>query len=119
MPIKDTLYTPIHPSVPKTFAQQMKMNRERLDYFDEKAKKAGKLVGRYIQEQYADSHAVYQIVKENKTTVVIAVCKGIGDGWTIPYWGERATIDKKYAVENVDYRDRVNSFLQKGSNHES
>lgn len=89
-------------------------NFKRLEECDKKAKERGSLVGRFIQEQYADSYAYYQIIKENKKTVRIRVCTGIGDSWTIPYWGKEATIEKSYAIESIRRRDALNRIFSKG-----
>jgi len=82
-------------------------NFRALEEGDKKAKGNKSLVGRYIQEQYADGHAFYKIVKENKRTVVIQSIKGLGDDWIIPYWGKKATIDKQYAIMSIDRREAL------------
>ena len=64
-------------------------NFKKLQKQDKMAKKVGKLVGRYIDEPWADGNAFYVIVKENKTSVRIRVVTGIGDDWIIlqpPNW---------------------------------
>jgi hypothetical protein len=81
-------------------------NWERLREYDQKAKAEGRLVGRYIREHIADGFAVYEIIRENKTTVRIRRIEHIcGDEWSIPYWGEEATIDKVYALQRINGRD--------------
>jgi hypothetical protein len=89
----------------KAFSDQMSKNVKIMEENDRRAAKAGKLVGRYIRESAADSYAYYLITKENKNTVRIEVITGIGDDWTIPYWGREATIDKRYAMKNLQFRD--------------
>lgn len=81
-------------------------NEKQLDELDEKARKAGSLVGRVIRHPYADSYAVYQIVKENKSTVRVRVCHGLGDDWTLPAWGRESTINKQTALQFVQAADR-------------
>lgn len=82
-------------------------NWEDLRRQDRIAKQAGILLGRYIQEPYADSHAVYVITHEYKHKVKIKVVTGIGDDWVIPYWGEETTIEKDYAESSIGFRDSL------------
>ena len=86
-------------------------NMKKVDETDKKAKAEGKLVGRYICEPYADGSAIYKIVRENKNTVRIKVVTDIGDDWIIPYWGKEATIDKSYALMNINRRDAINQMF--------
>ena len=74
---------------------------------DKRAWTKESLVGRFIQEPIGDGYAYYKIVKDNKRTVHIEVVKGLGDDWIIPYWGEKATINRLHAVLNIAMRDRV------------
>jgi hypothetical protein len=83
---------------------------ERLNSVDKKAVELGVLVGRYIQHQYADGYAYYQIIKENKKTVRIKVVD-IGDGWVLPAWGPEATIPKDYALQNLRRRDNLKKLF--------
>lgn len=80
-------------------------NRERLEACDKKARETNKIVGRYITHPYADGKAVYQIIRENKHSVRIRVCTGLGDDWIIPAWGAECTIDKRLALEFLSHRD--------------
>ncbi len=89
----------------------MNENQSHLEQIDQLAKGRGELVGRYIQEQIADGYAFYQIIKENKRTCVIRVCRYLGDDWVISYWGEQATIDKAYALKSVNGRDRMRELF--------
>ena len=82
-------------------------NFKKLQKQDEMAKEVNRLVGRYIDEPWADGKAFYVIVKENKKSVRIRVVTGIGDDWVIPYWGEETTIEKSYAIQRINYRDKM------------
>lgn len=82
-------------------------NFKALEEQDKKARRSGTLVGRYIQEQYADGYAFYVITKENKKSVRIHVVSGLGDDWVIPYWGEETSVDKQYALQSIQYRDNL------------
>lgn len=87
--------------------KEWQKNQEKLDKQDEKAKAEGKLVGRIIEEQFADGFAVYEIIKENKNTVRIRVCTGLGDDWEIPYWGTEATIKKDFVLNKFNFQDSL------------
>ena len=78
---------------------------------DYAARKKGTLLGRYINEQYADGYAYYEIVKVNTKTVRIRWLD-IWDGWTIPFWGKEANISREYAEQRVGGRDRLNDLLE-------
>lgn len=106
------LYTPIEVNE-YNFEDVWRKNTQQLEECDQKAKKEGILVGRYISEPYADGQAVYQIIRENKKTVRIKVCTGIGDDWILPYWGEEATIDKNYVIKKLEFRDHLNKVFRK------
>ncbi|MCH8744336.1 MAG: hypothetical protein IIB31_01660, partial [Chloroflexi bacterium] len=93
--------------------KQWEANQEKLNKQDEKAKIEGKLVGRIIEEPFADSHATYEIIKENKKTVKIKVCVGLGDDWVIPYWGNEATIKKDFVLSKFNYADRITEMLRR------
>ena len=95
----------------KDMKKKWDKNDKALVKEDRKAKEKGCLVGRYIQEPFADGYAFYKIVKENKKTVVIEVIKNLGDDWVIPYWGEKTTIDKRYAIMSVEWRDKAEKIF--------
>lgn len=90
-----------------SFVEMIKKNWEALEECDRKAKARGELKGRYIAEPYADGKAVYQIIREDKKTVRIRVCTGLGDDWVLPYWGEETSIDKNYAIQRIAQRDAL------------
>lgn len=88
-------------------------NFEQLQRIDAEAKKSGSLVGRYIRESVADGLAYYQIIKEGKRTVRIRICLDIcGDNYRVSYWGEEATIDRKYALKSVEGRDMMTKMFE-------
>jgi len=61
------------------FIVQIKEKWDKIKEQDKLSKGKNMIVGRYISEPFADGKAVYQIVKENKDTVNIKSCKGLGD----------------------------------------
>jgi len=90
-----------------SFLEDYDRNWNNLKEQDKQAKESGVIVGRYIQHQYADGHAIYTIVKENKNSVRIEHCALGGDDWVLPAWGYKATIDKNLALTNLNQRDRL------------
>jgi len=86
-------------------------NYAQLERIDTEAKERGELLWRYIQEGYADGHAIYQIIRVNKTSVRIHHCFGFGDDWMIPYWGEEASVNIEYAETSVQSRDKMAAFF--------
>jgi uncharacterized protein YqiB (DUF1249 family) len=114
---KKLLYTPKLVKYTGQPWQEMKAvydeNWKRLTACDNAAQKKQQLVGRYITEGYADGHAVYQIIEETKSNVVVQVVRGIGDDWVIPYWGEVGVINKKYAESKVNGRDALAKIFRK------
>jgi hypothetical protein len=97
----------------ETADKNIKSNFNQLQKIDKSAKQKGKILYRYITQPHADGRAYYQIIKENKKTVRIKVCTGIGDDWIIPYWGEECSIDKKFATELISSRDKLKALLSK------
>jgi len=95
------------------FLKMIESNLKKLEREDDQAKAKSQLVGRYIREQIADGFAYYKIVKENKKTVRIELVRNIGDDYSVPVWGLKASIQKAYAIKNVGYRDRINEIFSK------
>jgi hypothetical protein len=89
-----------------------KANEAELERCDREAVGAGTLVGRYITHPIADGQAVYQIIRENKRTVRIQVCRGLGDDWTLPAWGEEATISRSTAEEFLRRKDGMRRLFR-------
>lgn len=104
------IYKPVNTG---DFMKDWDTNNENLRQIDEKVKSEGGLVGRYIQEPYADSYAIYQIVGEKGSKVKIKVVTGIGDDWVLPMWGRECMIDKGYAQSSVYRRDKLREFFNK------
>ena len=93
----------------------IKLNQASLEVIDRTSKNNHKLLYRYISHPFADGYAYYQIIKENKITVKIRVCKGMGDDWVLPVWGEESTISKILAEQMIERRDHMEKlFKNKG-----
>jgi hypothetical protein len=95
--------------------QVWKDNMEQLMEIDRESKEAGTLLYRYIQEPYADSYAYYQITKVGTRKVTIEVVTEIGDDWSIPYWGDKTSIDKQYAEDSIAWRDNLTRLMEKNA----
>lgn len=65
--------------------------------WDDAAKKTKKWIGRTLTECVGEGRAIYVVVKENKKTVKIKVCRGLGDDWVSRHFGEECSISKTQA----------------------
>lgn len=97
----------------ESIMEEWDRNMKAITAKDTAAKEKGILLGRYIQEQYADGYAFYEIIKVNKKSVRIQVLTGLGDDWMIPMWGQKTSIPMKYAVDSVARRDGLAKFFSK------
>ena len=88
-------------------------NQKRLNELDEIAKNKNILVGRIITFPYADGQSIYQIIRENKNSVRLKVCFGLGDDWVDHILGEEGTINKDKAISRIEWRDKMNEFSSK------
>jgi len=91
--------------------REYKKNWKKITDADAKARAEGKLVGRCIKHGMGDGCAVYQITRENKKTVRIRVCRGIGDDWVLPAWGEECSIPKRTALKFIDWEDGMREIF--------
>lgn len=94
------------------YYERLERNKKDLEMKDQAAKESGTLKGRYIQEPRADGYAIYEIIRVNKRSVRIRVVTGIGDDWTVPFWGEETTIPLDYAEQNVRRRDALEELFK-------
>ena len=95
----------------QTYAELMDQQWTDINAEDRTAKEAGELVGRYIKELCADSHAYYKVVKVRNQTVTlkhIDYC----DGWTLPMIESMGgKVPLKYVLENIEHRDRMDDLF--------
>lgn len=96
----------------KDYIERVEANSQLITEIDSKVKEKGELLHRFIYEPYADGNAVYQIIRVNKKTARIKVCKEIGDDWVVPYWGEESTIPLHYAEMSVARRDTLDKLFR-------
>lgn len=89
-------------------------NREQLERCDRLAKRSKSIIGRYIQHQFADGYAIYQIIRELRGDVYIKVCVGLGDDWVLPAWGRGCWIDKTTAIQFLKQRDMLAELFSGG-----
>lgn len=92
---------------------QLKANYVQLIACDEAARAKGTMVGRTVKHGFADGYAYYQIVAENTRTYTIVVCKGLGDDWVLPAWGERATVGKSQIDRLLGFEDAMRAAFAK------
>jgi hypothetical protein len=91
----------------------LKDNWNKLEEIDQKAKDSEQILYRYIAHPYADGRAYYQIIKENKNSVRLRVCIGLGDDWVLPAWGEECSISKNEAKLFIKRRDGLKELFSK------
>jgi hypothetical protein len=88
-------------------------NEALLDAIDARAMARGAILGRYIREPFADGHATYQVIDLTKTRARIRVCRGLGDDWVIPYWGEEASVDLDFVQQRIKHRDSFKALFSR------
>ena len=88
-------------------------NCKKLLKLDEKSKKAKQLLGRVLWHPIADGRAAYQVINVTAKKVIIRVCTGIGDDWTIPAWGHQALLDKDFVVDYLKRQDGLNALFSR------
>jgi len=62
--------------------------------WEDQAKKTRAWIGRTLADHVGDGSAVYVVIKENKKSVRIRVCQGIGDDYFSTHWGYECTLNK-------------------------
>jgi hypothetical protein len=95
--------------VTKTWEENIKKMNEK----DANAKNQNILLGRFLRESAADGYAFYEIIRVNKKTVRVRVIKNIGDDYRVPQWGNEATVPLNYAINNIQFRDRISDLFNK------
>jgi len=94
-------------------SKRMSENQEQLEECDRQARENDQIVGRYITHPFADGQAVYQIIRDNKRSVRIRVCIGLGDDWVLPAWGYEYTLDKEQALQFLGFQDSMRELSTK------
>jgi hypothetical protein len=84
--------------------KQVLASHAKLDKKDKEAKSKGVLKGRYIQQQTESGYGYYEIIRENKDTVIVKYID-ILDSVISPVLGKEAKVPKDYAVKNIAFRD--------------
>lgn len=97
----------------KEFLNRIKRNNDLLNKIDDEARKGGEILHRIISFPYADSQAVYQIIKVLKRTVRLKICEGIGDDWIFPLIGKEGTITLEQAKQELRRRDFWKDIMKK------
>lgn len=93
--------------------EQMEAEYKDLEDRDQKAKQAGTLLDRYLQEPRADGYAYYRVTKVRARTVTVEHMD-LGDAWTSPMIESmNLKIPIKYARENISMRDGITAIFAK------
>ena len=79
--------------------EAMDKNETIIRGWDDEAKKNKRWLGRTLTDGVGDGYAVYVVTKENKKTVRIQVCYGLGDDWVSRHFGEECLLDKDIAED--------------------
>jgi hypothetical protein len=90
----------------------MGANYEKLMECDRKAGETGTLVGRVIRHPFADGFAVYQVTEVSARTCRIEVCRGLGDDWVLPAWGQNCTIAKDTAMQFIKREEGLRKIFK-------
>ncbi len=72
-------------------------NYATIEGWEQAAKSTRAWVGRTLADGVGDGSAIYVVVKENKKTVRVKVCRGLGDDWVSRHFGEESTVGKVQA----------------------
>jgi hypothetical protein len=89
-----------------------KKNFEHLKECDLMAQKSNNLVGRYFSLAVADGKVFYQVIKENKTSTVVALCNGIClDDYVDQILGEKSTISKSKVLSLINSQQKLNKLF--------
>ena len=98
----------------KTWLEVHKANEKHIQEIENKAILNGGLLHRFLYESVADGKAIYQIIRENKTTVRVRLCSidGLFDDYVVPQWGVEATIPKSYAEKSIKFQDMWRTAVQ-------
>lgn len=94
----------------------MKEHDRRYKEFTERdavAKAAGKLIGRYIRESIADGCAYYVIVDAGPISVIVEHVDYLDGYRVLMIESMDCVIPKKYALENIEMRDKWAEFFDK------
>lgn len=112
----DMIYAPVMICDPnnyaKTYEQVMATNTDCLEKIEATAIKEGGLLHRFLYEAVADGKAIYQIIRVNKKSVRVRLCSldGLYYDYSVPQWGNEATIPLQYAQSRIDWQ---NAYLKR------
>lgn len=105
-PDPDTLHQPDWDNKKITWEQRdlnMDLNQATIQGWEDAAKSTRAWVGRTLTDGVGDGNAVYVVVKENKKSVRVKVCRGIGDDWVSRHFGEESSVDKVTACGFMEW----------------
>ena len=98
----------------ETFQEVYQKNLAHLDAIEEKVIATGSLLYRFLYESVADGKAIYQIIKLNKKTARVRLCRvdGLYDDYVVPQWGMEATVPLDYVKNSIRMQDAWRTIVQ-------
>ncbi len=90
-----------------------KENHDFREAVDREQKESGKLCYRYLDFPYGDGKTIDQVTGICGTMAKIVRCRGLGDDWEIPEYGDEAVILLSQALQTVGRRDRMTDWMEK------
>lgn len=86
-------------------------NQKQLEYLDEKAKKDGSIIGRYINLPMGDGYAYYQVTSIKGNQARLDLITEIGDDWVFPMWGKGTVVSLQEVKNHISRRDALDKML--------
>jgi|WetSurMetagenome_2_1015567.scaffolds.fasta_scaffold158759_2 hypothetical protein len=83
----------------------MDRNWQRLEKCDSNARALNTVIGRYFRVPCADGYAVYQIISETRTRVILQPVTGIGDDWQDHHFGGGGSFSKPDILRYLKQED--------------
>lgn len=96
----------------KAFDKRWKRQRDLIDELEKYAYEARSMTGRMVYFPMADSHAVYMVVKVNKTTCRLQWLD-VGDGWEDARLGKSGSLPLDFVHSEICWRDNLNKAFSK------
>jgi hypothetical protein len=78
----------------------------RIEDDDQKARKAGQLIGRLLYEPFADGYAIYVVTQTHGEEARIRHLP-VGDAWVVPTLGKDSWLSLDYVESSIQRRDEL------------
>jgi hypothetical protein len=83
----------------------MAENWQRLEKCDSQARALNTIIGRYFRIPVADGYAVYQVISETRTQVMLQQVTGIGDDWEDHFFQRGGAFKKAIVTPYIKRED--------------